>query len=195
MENEWKMDLDIPDIGSLITLLSGIDYLYSVSVTVDNNLLKEDEELLNLKELIVDGLSTSIVYNQVDSLWIQAFDNETNIAINEPILNSYNPNLKNTMTGTVNCLIKIEGVDLDNNELGTDKYLVSIRKDGYRSLDFLIDVENIDTTTDDEEDEETPTNKMNVWGIDSNIVVNGGSVDRITDETDDTIVRIYLKII
>lgn len=183
-------------IISVKTVLSGINYFDSVTVSVDNDLYENEDDAIDLDTLKVDGLSTSITYDQKDSLWIQVFDNETNIAISEPVLNIYNPNLKSAIMGTVNGLIKIEWVDLDNKELVTDKYLVSIRKDGYKSIDFLIDIENGGTNDESDDDEiTTPIDKMAIWGMDRRIVVNGGSDIFITDSDGDWIEGVYLKIL
>lgn len=183
-------------IISVKTVLDGIDYFDSVTVTIDKPLDQDETEQIDLDILKVDGLSESTTYNTDDSLWVQVFDNETNAAISEPIVNIYNPNLKRTITGTTNGLIKIEWFDLDGEELDTDKYLVSIRKDGYKTLDFLIDVENSDTEPiDDTIDEDESTDRMSIYGMDRKIVVNGGSDVFVTDSENDAIEGVYLKII
>jgi hypothetical protein len=183
-------------IISVKTVLEGVDYFDSVTVTIDKPPDQDDSQHIDLNILKVDGLSESTTYNTDDSLWIQIFDNETNTAISEPVINIYNPNLKRTITGTTNGLIKIEWLDLDGEELDTDKYLISIRKDGYKTLDFLVDVENTDTKTiDDTTDENKPTDKMSIYGMDRKIVVNCGSDVFVTDSKNDAIEGVYLKII
>lgn len=183
-------------IISVKTVLSGTDYFDSVTVTIDKPSDQDDSQQIDLDILKVDGLSESTTYNTDDSLWIQVFDNKTNAAISEPIVNIYNPNLKRTITGTTNGLTKIEWFDLDGEELDTDKYLISIRKDGYKTLDFLVDVENSDTSIiDDTTDENDPTDRMSIYGMDRKIVVNGGSDVFVTDSDNDAIEGVYLKII